>query len=554
MNFRFRISLLLKVATLLFLPGAVFAQLNQGGLPCSFSQSIAPDTVTRFFISSPSMDALALEDRESPLPYRFAVNLAVDLAPANTGYWVTAGDGTRVWRLNIKSAGALALMLYFDRFNLPPGGKLFVYNPRRTQLLGAFTSLNNNSLSTFAISMIFGDELTIEYNTMDELLPPDFHISEVGHAYRGVSVYAPDKSGFGNAGRCEVNINCQEGSAWQKEKKSVTRIMVKRGTASVWCTGSLINNVKNDGTPYILTADHCGKLSTAIDLSQWIFYFNYESTGCPNPLNEPSSNSMTGATLVAHGGDGGNTGSDFFLVLLDSKIPASFKAYYAGWSREANDPSPSGTGIHHPQGDIKKISTYATPLQPAYWSGNPHLAFWSVNWSGTVNGNGVTEPGSSGSPLFDNQGRLVGTLTGGDSSCDSSAMNSPDFYGMFSYHWDQNGSDSASALKYWLDPDNTNIMALNGWALSAEQHGEDDLAATFPNPVTDVLNVHLSLNHNKNFLMSVVDLLGNQRIKCDWNPRSHQDKQIDVSRLPAGVYFLILTDGDKRMVQKIIKY
>ena len=228
------------------------------------------------------------------------------------------------------------------------------------------------------------------------------------------------------------------------EKRSVTRITVKRGGSSLWCTGSLIKNVRNDRKPYILTADHCGNKSSVTDLSQWIFYFNYEGAGCPDPTTEPPLKSITGATLVAHGGNEASTGSDFFLVLLKSAIPDSYNVSFNGWSRETAQPSPSGTTIHHPQGDIKKISTYTTPLQPAHWSGNPALAHWRVTWTGTPSGHGTTEGGSSGSPLFDNYGRLVGTLTGGDSGCDSAALNLPDYYGMFSYSWDKNGTDSVN--------------------------------------------------------------------------------------------------------------
>jgi PKD repeat protein len=72
----------------------------------------------------------------------------------------------------------------------------------------------------------------------------------------------------------------------------------------------------------------------------------------------------------------------------------------------------------------------------------------------------VTEGGSSGSPIFNNSGRIVGDLTGGGSYC--STPTSPDLYGKFSYSWDQNGSTAAERLKDWLDPDNTGITTLDG--------------------------------------------------------------------------------------------
>ena len=88
---------------------------------------------------------------------------------------------------------------------------------------------------------------------------------------------------------------------------------------------------------------------------------------------------------------------------------------------------------------------------------------WRLTWVATANGHGVTEGGSSGSPLFNyNNGnsRIVGTLTGGSSYC--SAPNSPDIYGKMSYHWDQNTSTGNIKLKTFLDPNNSGVKILDG--------------------------------------------------------------------------------------------
>jgi hypothetical protein len=553
MNSRLNHILILIVFSMFSMPVLLPAQLSQGGLPCTFSRAIAPDTINFVTVERPPMEVLSAEDQQSPLPYRFAVNVPVNFGIGQSGNWFTAGNGTNVWRLNVKSPGAKALILYFDRYNLPEGGKVFVYNLRRTQLLGAFTSLNNNHLSTFATGLIYGDELTIEYNAPEELTPPDLHISEVGHAYRGISDYTRSTDGFGGSGPCEVNINCTEGNDWQKQKRSVTRIAVKRGAASLWCSGSLVNNVRNDGTPYVLTADHCGTYSSTEDLSKWIFYFNYDGPGCPDPTGEPPLHSVTGASRIAHGGGAGSTGSDFFLVLLQSSIPDSYNVYFNGWSREMVPPSPSGASIHHPQGDIKKISTYTSPLQPAHWVGNPALAHWRVTWSATANGHGTTEGGSSGAPLFNNQGLLVGTLTGGDSSCDSASLNLPDYYGMFSYSWDKNGTDSTEVLKYWLDPDSTNVMVLNGWMLSVQETDQHEWATIYPNPVIDQLIIKTLVHKGECIRIIIHDIWGNKRFMCDWSPGLDQEKLIDMSGFAAGIYLVAISDGDRRIVRKIIK-
>jgi len=543
---------LLFLLLALCLPFNTMGQLSAGGVPYCFSRALAPDTGFITTGNPPGTDVLAKEDERSPLPYRFAVNLSVDVGTDNSGVWETSGK-TRVWRATLKSPGALALILYFDRYRLPEGGRLFLYNPARTQILGAFTSGNNNRLSTFSAGLIYGDAVTIEYDAPGDLPPPDLHISEVGHAYRGVANQEKSHGGFNGSGPCQVNINCDEGGNWQNQKRGVARIIVKRNGGSNWCSGSLVDNVRHDGTPYLLTADHCGIGCSEEDLSQWIFFFDYESSECPDPSTEPPLKSMTGATLVAHGGNAGITGSDFFMVLLNSEVPASYNVYFNGWSRETNPPSPSGVSIHHPQGDIRKISTYTSPVQPAHWSGNPALCHWRVTWVGTANGHGTTEGGSSGSPLFDNSGRIIGTLTGGDSSCDSARLNLPDYYGMFSYHWDKNGTDSSSILKCWLDPDNTNVMTLKGWAISVRENEREDHVRICPNPFRDQLNLVFDDTESQEVNVSVFDAIGIRKFSAEMNTHASREMKIDLQGLARGMYLLMISDRDRTVVKKIIR-
>lgn len=142
------------VALILFLsPVGLYAQVNQGGLPYSFSRAIPPDPDIEI-IASPAIDSSAMVSPDKHLPFPFAVNLPVDLGFISSGRWMKSPDGTNVWRLNVKSPGALALTLYFDRFRMPDDGKLFIYNPARTQVIGAFTSVNNNHHGTFATELI----------------------------------------------------------------------------------------------------------------------------------------------------------------------------------------------------------------------------------------------------------------------------------------------------------------------------------------------------------------------------------------------------------------
>ncbi len=431
-----------------FLPSRIIlGQLSAGGVPVSTIYSLTADDSNVINLNSPDMNVIRNEDARFPSPYRFGVLLPVDISPGSSGKWEQVPDGGYIWRIAVMAPGAQALSASFDKFVLPEGGKVFLYDPSKTQVIGAFTSQNNVSAGYFATELIAGDRFIIEYyqpSGSQDL--PSIHMVSINYAYRGTGFLNSLKEAENQAGTCEVNVICPEGDSWLNQSKGVMRIMVVKDGASYWCSGSLLNNVRNNNVPYVLTADHCFSGATSNDLQQWIFYFDYESPTCINPTVYPTPKTMTGATLKAHGGDSGDTGSDFCLVLLDQNIPDTFNVYFNGWNRK-DTTSPSGVCIHHPEGDLKKISTYDQPLITAYYDINPNPCFWEVTWIATTDGHGVTEPGSSGSPLFDNQGRIVGELTGGDSDCDPGSLDLPDYYGKFYWSWDKDGIRFYNTLK-----------------------------------------------------------------------------------------------------------
>lgn len=453
----------------LFSFNSIHSQISQGGLPKSFEFKL-PDDFEVLNLKKPNIDSLNNEDKENDskgIIYRFGVNVPVNFSIDNSGTWDELPNNLgKIWRLKIKCNDALALGIYYDNFLLPPNSKLFIYNESKSQILGAYSEANNHDSHLFANELIFGETVILEYfEPFNNKIKPNLSISEVTYAYRGIN---DASKGFGSSGSCEVNINCAEGSYYSERKKGVARIYVKIGTWAGWCTGSLINNSNSDCTPYFLTADHCtmanSTYATAQDLNQWIFYFNYEASGCSNPATQPSSNTLTGCSYVAYGGMSG--GSDFDLLELNSTIPSSYDLYFLGWDRSGATCS-FGRSVHHPVGDIKKVSTYSTSLTTGTYSNDftcATNAHWVVQWAQTTNGWGVTEGGSSGSPLFDNYGRIIGTLTGGASLC--SNLYGIDYYGKLSYHWQSNGANNYQQIQPWLDPSNSHNY-MDGFIMSS---------------------------------------------------------------------------------------
>lgn len=442
------------------------AQLSSGGDPLFPEINRTLQNKFRLEIPAPDISKLEQEDRlfeESGLPERMGVNIPVNITQASAGIIASANGTEQTWLLNISSCGAYGLGIYFSEFSLPEGARMFVYSEDKKQVLGSYTSANNQDSKKFAIEVVMGASLFIEYTCLlSDANISAFEIGELLYVYKPMLFSGSQANELRDSGSCEVNAACSEGDNWRKEIKSVTRILVKNGNASYWCTGTLINNTSADFSPLILTADHCARswsetYATPDDVSQWIFYFNYETSGCEDETVSDDK-SLTGAVKLASSSLMQNDGSDFYLILLNDLIPADFEPYYAGWDNTGSL-SDSGVGIHHPAGDVKKISTYDEPLTIDQWGQEPGTHF-RVVWAATENGHGVTEGGSSGSPVFDAKGRFIGQLTGGESGC--SNLTGPDFYGRLAFSWESNGTHDSTRLKPWLDPDNTGIRILNG--------------------------------------------------------------------------------------------
>lgn len=370
------------------------------------------------------------------------------------GRWSSTEDKHFIWKLIVKYDDAQALNVYLSELNLKAGDLLFIYGKRGKALLID----SNCKLNELGTSIFEGGILKIVFKSDDRCLP--FKISEVG------IIGSKINRDFGDAAYCQLPVNCTEGDDYQDVKNGIARILVKQESSLFWCTGSLVNNTSYNRKAYFLTANHCGRNSTVEDYSQWVFDFNFESPDCDIPLFEPDKNTIYGSTLLSHAPDEVNTYSDFKLLLLKQNINSVPNAYFIGWDR-SNTASDNGVTIHHPQGDIKMISTYNNAVvSTQYYNKNedPEGKYWKVNWSETQNGHGATEGGSSGSPLLNSDGQIIGTLTGGDASCQF--PDDPDWYGKFSYHWESNGNDSTTNLKYWLDPLETNLKTLDGTSIN----------------------------------------------------------------------------------------
>lgn len=431
----------------------IFGQISKGGYPLSISQKISIPIPTQE-LPQPDWAKIQEEDKGQFRNFRFAVPIEVNFTTDNSGKWIDAPNGGRIWQLSIHSNKALGLAVAFDNFELAEGSKLFFYSPDHQQVLGAFDADNNPESRRFLAPFIKGDEVVVEYyEPKKNKKSSPFKINQVYHAYPNGQLGA---GGFGQSFSCEINANCSQGTNWQTQKKGVVRILLVVKGGMGWCSGSLINNTQNNGTPYVLSAFHCDD-GYIPDHSLWTFYFNYESPDCGNPSVEPTAVSIQGCTVKA-----GLRATDFQLLELSQKVPNSANAYFNGWSRDTNNLTTSNVMIHHPQGDIKKISidnqAPTVMNDEISWSGAvPHNSVPRTHLTNVFDEGGM-EPGSSGSPIFDANGRIIAQLHGGGYvECKVNFA----YSGWLAKSWEGGGSAS-TRLKDWLDPTNSGVMTLGG--------------------------------------------------------------------------------------------
>lgn len=380
--------------------------------------------------------------------WRFGYEFPVQLGLHNSGVWTTLPNGDRVWRIEVYCHRALSINLIFQEFFMPEGAHVQLYSPDRSQQIGAYTARNNSPAAMLGTSILKGERMVVEYYEPAAVQGQGrLTIGTIVHGYKPLRGYTDDATkDLNDSGACNHDVGCPLGNGWDAEISSVALIIDGGGI----CTGAIVNNTSNDGTPYFLTANHClgGENS-------WVFRFNWNSPtficGANGNSTDPGGpyDEINGCVRRANNG-----GSDFGLLELNATPDPSWGVIYAGWDR-SESPVPQGTGIHHPSGDIKKICRENDALVQTTWSG---ASVWQItDWD-----LGVTEPGSSGSPLFDQNHRIIGQLYGGGAACSGTTDNGQDDnYGRFGISW--NGSSAATRLKDWLDPSNSNVNTLDGF-------------------------------------------------------------------------------------------
>ncbi|MDZ4857915.1 MAG: trypsin-like peptidase domain-containing protein [Candidatus Hydrogenedentes bacterium] len=355
----------------------------------------------------------------------------------SSGSWAPVAGGGSLWSFAMLSPDALGMRVHFSDLTLPVGARVVVYNGDDAQeAYGPYFGPAPDADDLWSAT-VFGESVVVECYVPDsaDLGAVRLTIDRVTHNYVPFGMLAMAKG----AGSCNLDIACY--SAWAEAAKGVAGIGSIGASGSIWCTGSLLADTDaSTNEPYFLTANHC--VGTQGSASNIEVYWLYQTASCngapPNLSSVPRTTG--GAELLAT--TNASTGTDFVLLRLNNNVPAGVN--YLGWASAAAGIGTPTTCVHHPSGDFKRLTFGdVTNVSESLLDIRPRTRYHQSTWRPNL---GVTEPGSSGSPLFiESTQQVIGQLWGGPSSC--TAQDKLDYYGRFDV--------SYPLIEQYLNPDTT---------------------------------------------------------------------------------------------------
>lgn len=380
-----------------------------------------------------------------PAQIGFARNVGATASPERVSAmlgWSPSSGGGNVSALRFRSAAAKGLRVGLLVRSLPLGGVVRFYADgadksyeiSAQEILAAIdrnvaSGDTSDAARTYWSPNLGGEAITVEIEVPAGTSTDAVQVSVpfVSHVVVAAdTLESIPKLGAGAAGACNKDVNCN--ASYGATSNAVALMEFVEGANTYYCSGTLLNNLSGSAIPYFLSANHCINSQTVASSLRTRWF--YRSVGCGNPAVNPGSVWLSGgATLLYAAAD-----TDTSFMRLNNAAPSG--ALYAAWSVAPVPASAAVAGVHHPQADLQKYSEGVSPGL----AGQFYRVFWNT---------GTTEPGSSGSGLFQNingSNYLIGQLYGGTSACNSSNTGpnaGVDAYGRFDAAY-------SASLHQWL--------------------------------------------------------------------------------------------------------
>lgn len=502
-----------------FVPFTLFSQIVKEGVPLAWSvgNELNINNIWKELPDHNILDLLAedaIDQANKVLPYRFAIASNVNYTPENSGRWTNLSNGDRVWMLGLESKFAFSLNVIFGKFNLPEGGKVYIYNEDRSDFVGPLTSKNNRAIGNLISLPLEGNKVIVEYyepyryRGIGELL-----INKVAQGYKPLE--EPERS----------ETSCITPIEWVNEKirhaRSSTLLMLVDDGQRV-CTGGLLNNTQSNGNPLFVTSSN----ALMGDPSDWVFVFGLNADVCSNNDVTCWDRAIAGAEVLEVDGENG-----LALLGIFQKPESTWGVYFAGWNVE--DPiEGSYFCIQNAFGLSQSYSSAFTDPQVADWGGLQvaEIDVWNI---------GNTFVGSLGAPLYNSEGDFIGALIGGQSDCTEGGS---DYFGLLATSWEK--------FAPYLNPTRSGRDESVGFfpifTDKEEVNKEGEQFFIFPNPADDFVYIQ---NESREEILVVrfTDTAG--RILSFSNP---QLPTIAISDLPSGIYEMTILTTSSMHSQKII--
>lgn len=413
--------------------------------------------------SANSEDNLTLGKNEGS--FRYGISIDENISLDNSGMWFDSLPEINVWAVKIFGKNAKSLDIEFDVFKLSKNSFIQIYSLKDNIIQGPIVYNDNNVYNSFATDLIYSDEIIIELvSPVNEKNQNDISINKVVYGCfdeGSTQAILQELSGvtatMAATLDCHNDVNCY--SSYANEKGAVAML---KYNDSFFGSSFLVNDAKNDGRyllssrhqwSYVVGGDSLAKHPTR--LAMVVVKFFYMSSSCDGSALTKNY-SLTGVNVVhEYLGE-----PDIVLCKLIAEPVWFYSNYpggplypdkaasFLGWSIISDEPT-SMAGIHHPGGDLMKITFYDFK-NTAYESGVGYTYVSEYT-------SGVFEDGSSGSPLMDQNKRLVGILHG-------SPLTSPPTFPSCSSVvdlWSIRISKYWDGLSQFLDPNNYGVVELN---------------------------------------------------------------------------------------------